>query len=316
MVSSCNCQSGSGVKCEYCRRIGGCTCDGQGTCRFCDTVDNDDSSEDEVEILDNEAPTAAGNGNAGLSTTELFLMGRAPPQKQGTKGQSDDDDIVEILEDEEPVVRGRGRGRPRGRGRSGLNVRGALRQQSYGPSPTPVRSMSSPYSPVVSPMAASTPTRAIRGQRPTRPMGRGQRPIMRPFVRGRGQPQPRPLLYQPRPQPTTMNYGQPVIRRPAPNPMANLGIRPVRPVARPMMSNPGIRPVRPASTMMRPPQRRNVNPAFTRHSQPSYVPYVNDNITIDVVDDDDCIEVEEDSNTYSQLVTKLPPGINVQRVSK
>ena len=85
-------------------------------------------------------------------------------------------------------------------------------------------------------------------------------------------------------------------------------------------SGQGSRIVRNATRMIRPrpPQRRNVNTAFIRHSQPSYVPYVNSNISINVVedDDDDCVEVEEETDSYSQLVTKLPPGINVQRVYK
>ena len=145
---------------------------------------------------------------SGLSTTELFLLGKAAPNLV-TNDQSDDD--IEIVEDEvQPVVRGRGRGRPRGRVRAaGQNVRGSQGQQvTYGPSPASVRNV---YSPGVRPIAASTPTRAIRGQRPML-RGRGQPP--RPVQSQQGtrlrpmhQQGSRPVFYQ----------QQPVIRSPAPD---------------------------------------------------------------------------------------------------
>ena len=86
--------------------------------------------------------------------------------------------------------------------------------------------------------------------------------------------------------------------------------RPVRPTA------PGVRP-----RMMRPPTNTNYrnNLAFsqpTQYSQ-SYVPRHNINTTVFV---DDTVDVEDDDedivldDPYSNLVSKLPAGINIQRI--
>ena len=93
---ACGGAPGSG-SCAWCKKLRGCTCEGQGTCRLCEREAESEDSEDEVEILEDKS-----DKKAELSTTELFLLTgkvtRRPSQ-------------VEAPPHPVPVTRGRGRGR-------------------------------------------------------------------------------------------------------------------------------------------------------------------------------------------------------------
>ena len=115
---TCTCARAGAGGCLWCKKMRGCTCEGQGTCRMCELeAGGSDSGDTDIEIIEDTAAAPP----AEMSTTEMFLMTgkivRTPSQEAEI-----DDDIEEIdpyqseIEEIRPVQRGRGRARGRGRG--------------------------------------------------------------------------------------------------------------------------------------------------------------------------------------------------------
>ena len=96
---ACGGAPGSG-SCAWCKKLRGCTCEGQGTCRLCEREAESEDSGDEVEILEDKS-----DKKAELSTTELFLL-----TGKVTRRPSQDEAPPHPVS----VTRGRGRGRSRG----------------------------------------------------------------------------------------------------------------------------------------------------------------------------------------------------------
>ena len=96
---ACGGAPGSG-SCAWCKKLRGCTCEGQGTCRLCEREAESVDSEDEVEIIEENS-----DKKAELSTTEMFLL-----TGKVTRRPSQDEAPPKPV----PVTRGRGRGRGRG----------------------------------------------------------------------------------------------------------------------------------------------------------------------------------------------------------
>ena len=189
---ACGGAPGSG-SCAWCKKLRGCTCEGQGTCRLCEREAESEDSEDEIEILEDTSEK-----KTELSTTELFLLtgkvSRRPSQ-----------------EEHQQVQPARGRGRGRGRGRCGSSVSNI--------SAHPRMSVTSPA--LVSPAAQQSPVII-------RPVVRQPR-----LVKHAGAGRPRMAAHQTLPtQPRTLLRGQVRMHQSTHRGLIR-GTRPRQPLSRP-----------------------------------------------------------------------------------
>ena len=301
---ACGGAPGSG-SCAWCKKLRGCTCDGQGTCRLCEREAESEVSGDEVEIIEDSA-----DKKAELSTTEMFLL-----TGKVTRRPSQD-------EAPPPVTVSRGRGRGRGRGMS-VNSHGD-NSQVYQPPRLPRPRLISPgqfYPGGIRPIVRQPRPvlQAVGGasQRPTRPRGqvrmlqRGHSGMMRGA--GAGQRMPRPRGMAPR-----ISGANPRGLRPQGQPT----FRPARPP--PVMTRPRLRGPRPnvigQMRQQRPPVQSSLYHEYTAQAQDggwaghqaedSAGQYYQQ-----VCEEADVIDISDEDEGVEDVITNynLPAGIQIQR---
>ena len=301
---ACGGAPGSG-SCAWCKKLRGCTCEGQGTCRLCEREAESEASEDEVEIIEDKA-----DKKAELSTTELFLL-----TGKVTRRPSQDDERQPV-----PASRGRGRGRGRGMPVSSAGHNTAVYQPPRLPRPrlmSPVQCSPGNIRPIA---RQPRPLLQAGGQVPP-PRPRGQVRMLqrghRGVTGGAGPGQRMPSQTRPRgPGPRILGDHPRGLR-----PQGQL--RPVRPP--PAMSRPRLRGPRPnVIGQIRQQQRQPTQPSlyhqYTAQAQDGGLAGHQGEISAgqyyqQVCEEADVIDISDEDEGMEDVLANynLPAGIQIQR---